>query len=170
MILERCTQWLETERAKRRTKRERRRAKKAGSSGHGHAEEEEEDGSADERLDQLEALLRQRLPAPPLGRDHSRRGSRRSLMNLNPTAASDTEYASDGDALVPGCEEWLKIPEEIGMDEFKREVLKLTHTLRCKGWRRVDLERYKEVGIERISGALTNAVSSPKRDGGIHVC
>jgi choline kinase len=80
---------------------------------------------------------------------------------MTPTATSDTEYASDGDALVPGCEEWLKIPEEIGMDGFKREVLKLTHTLRCKGWRRVDLERYKEVGISRISGALTNAVSCP---------
>ena len=75
--------------------------------------------------------------------------------------SSDTEYTSDGDAVVPGCEEWLQIPEEIGLDAFKLEVLKLAHTLRCKGWRRVDLARSRDVGISRISGALTNAVPLP---------
>ncbi|KAH8153465.1 uncharacterized protein LAJ45_02278 [Morchella importuna] len=44
------------------------------------------------------------------------------------------------------------------MDEFKNQVLRMAHTLRCKGWRRVSLDRYKEISVERISGALTNAV------------
>jgi len=147
-LLEKCAQWLESERHKRRARRARR--KERG---------EESAGSADESLDLLEALLRER---PGGGsRKSSHRGSRRNLLGGSgaAAAASDTEYASDGDAVVPGCEEWLKIPEEIGWDAFKLEVLKLTHTLRCKGWRRVELDRYKEVGVERISGALTNVVS-----------
>jgi len=153
-LLEKCVQWLETERHKRRERRARRK-ERASAGGDG----DESSGSADERLDLLEALLKER---PGLGsRKSSLRGrSRRSLLN-NPGvgAASDTEYASDGDAIVPGCEVWLNIPERTGWDTFKLEVLKLTHTLRCKGWRNVDLDRYKEVGVERISGALTNAVS-----------
>jgi hypothetical protein len=176
MILEKCVQWLEAERLKRRLRRERRRAKKAAA---GVDQCEESGGSADESLDRLEALLQQRPPPPPpssaptVRPSYSRKNSQRRSLKapMTPTATSDTEYASDGDALVPGCEVWLKNPEEIGMDNFKREVLKLAHTLRCKGWRRVDLERFKEVGVSRISGALTNAVSCPRcrsRDGDIY--
>ncbi|KAA8893640.1 choline kinase-like protein [Sphaerosporella brunnea] len=154
LILEKCAQWLDAERLRQRLRKERRKARKAA------GQEDESSGSADESLDRLEALLTQR-PTPPVrsrSHSHSMKSSKRSLKAPPTAPTSDTEYASDGDALVPGCEERLKIPEEIGMDEFKREVLKLAHTLRCKGWRRVSLDRYKEVGISRISGALTNAV------------
>lgn len=72
---------------------------------------------------------------------------------------SDTDYASDGEPVVPSCEEVLQTAEEVGIDEFKSQTLKLAHTLRCKGWREVALDRYKEISVERISGALTNAVS-----------
>jgi choline kinase len=41
---------------------------------------------------------------------------------------------------------------------FKNEILKLTHTLRLKGWRRVPLDAANEVNVDRLSGALTNAV------------
>jgi choline kinase len=43
---------------------------------------------------------------------------------------------------------------------FKYEVVRLAHTLGLKGtgWRRVPLEQSNEVNIERLSGALTNAV------------
>ena len=146
-ILEKAAAWLDGERLKRQLRREKKRA--AGTAA-------ESDASEDESLNALEALLMARPARPPAGSapgSRSRRSSRRLMA-----PASDTEYASDGDALVPGCEVWLRNPEEIGWDAFRLEVLKLTHTLRCKGWRRVDLGRSREVGVERLSGALTNAV------------
>lgn len=80
---------------------------------------------------------------------------RRSLVGNT----SDTDYASDGEPIVPACEESLGTLEEAGTEEFKRQVLMLAHTLRCKGWRRVPLDKFMNVEVERISGALTNAVS-----------
>lgn len=49
--------------------------------------------------------------------------------------------------------------------KFKFEIVRLTHTLRLKGWRRVPMERSSEIDVERLSGALTNSiyvVSPPK--------
>ena len=41
---------------------------------------------------------------------------------------------------------------------FKSEILRLAHTLRLKGWRRIPLERGDDIDVQRLSGALTNAV------------
>lgn len=41
---------------------------------------------------------------------------------------------------------------------FKSEILRLTHTLRLKGWRRVAVEDSADIEVTRLSGALTNAV------------
>ena len=41
---------------------------------------------------------------------------------------------------------------------FKNEIIRLAHTLRLKGWRRVPLDAGETIGVERLSGALTNAV------------
>jgi choline kinase len=46
-------------------------------------------------------------------------------------------------------EEWLN---------FKSEIVRLAHTLKLKGWRQVPLEQYANIDVERLSGALTNAV------------
>jgi choline kinase len=48
---------------------------------------------------------------------------------------------------------------------FKFEIVRLAHTLRLKGWRRVSMEMSSKIEVERLSGALTNAVyvvSPPK--------
>ena len=48
---------------------------------------------------------------------------------------------------------------------FKFEIVRLTHTLHIKGWRRVPMQKSSEIEVERLSGALTNAVyvvSPPK--------
>lgn len=48
---------------------------------------------------------------------------------------------------------------------FKSEILRLAHTLKLKGWRRVPMELSSEIDVSRLSGALTNAVyvvSPPK--------
>lgn len=41
---------------------------------------------------------------------------------------------------------------------FKSELLRLTHTLELKGWRKLPMESAAEIGVVRLSGALTNAV------------
>jgi choline kinase len=48
---------------------------------------------------------------------------------------------------------------------FKNDIIRIAHTLRIKGWRRVPLESGDSIDVERLSGALTNAVyvvSPPK--------
>lgn len=41
---------------------------------------------------------------------------------------------------------------------FKAEILRLAHTLRLKGWRRVGMDNCADIEVTRLSGALTNAV------------
>ncbi|CAK7229930.1 hypothetical protein SBRCBS47491_007416 [Sporothrix bragantina] len=41
---------------------------------------------------------------------------------------------------------------------FKNEIIRLAHTLRLKGWRKVPLDAGETITVERLSGALTNAV------------
>jgi choline kinase len=118
-----------------------------------------------------------------------RRSSARKFGGL---ASSDTEY-QDGDVVVPSCDVVLDNSKTMsysggGPDsssetptlstskraekerkawlEFKREIVRLAHTLRLKGWRRVPLERGGDIEVERLSGALTNAVYvvSPPKD------
>lgn len=118
-------------------------------------------------------------------------GTRRktSIRNLHRTASSDTDY-HDGDAVVPSCDVVLDNSktmsysggaadssvdlganstraekEQNAWTTFKSEIVRLAHTLRLKGWRRVPLDRGDEIEVVRLSGALTNAVyvvSPPK--------
>lgn len=103
-------------------------------------------------------------------------------------ASSDTEY-QDGDIMVPNVEAVLDNSKTMAFtgggsveeldaassakrpkdkqhwNVFKMEIVRLTHTLRLKGWRRVPMERGGDINVERLSGALTNAVyvvSPPK--------
>ncbi|KAI0020685.1 protein kinase-like domain-containing protein [Xylariomycetidae sp. FL0641] len=102
---------------------------------------------------------------------------------LHRTASSDTEY-HDGDVHVPSCNAELDNSKSLaysggdatapGDDElhrnpklkterqawilFKNDIIRLAHTLRLKGWRRVPLDSGESIGVERLSGALTNAV------------
>lgn len=113
---------------------------------------------------------------------HSRK---RSLVrpSLKPTPSSDTEY-HDGDIVVPSCDVILDNSKTLAYSggagssmetttlsnakraekerkawiQFKNEIVRLAHTLRLKGWRRVPLDRGHEIEVERLSGALTNAV------------
>jgi choline kinase len=56
--------------------------------------------------------------------------------------------------------------EKKAWSKFKLEILKLAHTLKLKGWRGIPFEYCDEVEVERLSGALTNAVYvvSPPRE------
>ncbi|KAL8984686.1 MAG: hypothetical protein Q9205_001411 [Flavoplaca limonia] len=119
----------------------------------------------------------------------TRKGSiRRSIRKKSTGVSSDTEY-QDGDMLVPSADVTLDNSKTLsytgGADsaqvdlvgsskskkerdawvQFKNEIVRLTHTLKCKGWRRVPLEG-ADIEVERLSGALTNAVYvvSPPKD------
>lgn len=96
--------------------------------------------------------------------------------------SSDIEYA-DGDVVVPSAEVILDNSKTLGYSggttesqtnllntnkralrekeawlRFKNEIVRLAHTLRLKGWRQVPLDRGGDIEVERLSGALTNAV------------
>lgn len=120
----------------------------------------------------------------------TRKGSiRRSARKKSTGASSDTDY-QDGDMLVPSADVTLDNSKTLSYTggagssqvelvgsskkskkerdawiQFKNEIVRLTHTLKCKGWRRVPLEG-ADIGVERLSGALTNAVYvvSPPKD------
>ena len=132
-------------------------------------------------------LSRELLPIPPEERKafhHARRSSfKHGLLRRNSTlASSDTDYV-DGDALIPSVEMILDNSKTLSYTggaadsevnllssgkrarkekaawlHFKNEILRLAHTLKLKGWRRVPLDREGDICVERISGALTNAV------------
>ncbi|KAF4977429.1 hypothetical protein FZEAL_6041 [Fusarium zealandicum] len=118
--------------------------------------------------------------SPKLTRPRARKTPSRTSMR---GASSDTEYA-DGDAIVPSCDAWLDNSktmsygggnasaedlssatsntkaekERENWSKFKNEILRISHTLRLKGWRRVPLGGGDKISVERLSGALTNAV------------
>lgn len=112
------------------------------------------------------------------------KGSVRKLLRKQ-SSASDTEYF-DGDVLVPSCDAVLDnsktlaftggasdMSDESESEELKRvrsvrdgdawsrfkfEIVRLSHTLRLKGWRKVSMEMSGSIEVQRLSGALTNAV------------
>ncbi|KUI55994.1 Choline kinase [Cytospora mali] len=117
-----------------------------------------------------------------LGRrsSHRKKLTSRSAQHLARAASSDTDF-HDGDVLVPSCDAVLDNSNTLkysqaGPDDsvsisskreekekqawitFRNEIIRLAHTLRLKGWRRVALDSGDEIQVERLSGALTNAV------------
>ena len=110
----------------------------------------------------------------------SRRGSR-LLRKQSTIASSDTEY-HDFESHVPSAVVVLDNSKTLGYCggevsqtdlhehsqrakkeieawlQFKYEIVRLSHTLKLPRWRRVHLERSGDIAVERLSGALTNAV------------
>ncbi|KAI0440773.1 kinase-like domain-containing protein [Xylaria telfairii] len=144
--------------------------------------------SSDVSLDRLQRIIDDSMSSlglnsiphhsPKLGRKSQRRRS----IALARTASSDTEFY-DGDVLVPSCDGVLDNSKTLSYTggnvageeaistskrkeekerkawlSFKGEIIRLTHTLRLKGWRRVPLDGGDTISVERLSGALTNAV------------
>ncbi|KAG6040401.1 hypothetical protein E4U41_000645 [Claviceps citrina] len=120
--------------------------------------------------------------------EHPSKFPRRRRANPRPglqrAASSDTDYF-DGDVIVPSCDAWLDNSKTLSytggaastddlssgkLDNnnnnkdgdawlvFKNEIIRIAHTLRLKGWRRIALGSGDTLDVERLSGALTNAV------------
>jgi choline kinase len=146
-------------------------------------------------LEKLQEILARSMSLTDRRPSRPKRGSIANKLRRHSTAASsDTEFL-DGDPLVPGCEAILdnsktlsysgggvesdregsqrpslgRAPSSMHKDAwktFKYEIVRLTHTLRLKGWRKVSMELSSQIDVERLSGALTNAVYvvSPPKD------
>lgn len=48
--------------------------------------------------------------------------------------------------------------EKEAWHHFKTDIVRLAHTLKLRGWRRVPIDCGGEIEVVRLSGALTNAV------------
>lgn len=64
-------------------------------------------------------------------------------------AADDEDDGDESSKRAKDKEHWLT---------FKRDILRIVHTLRLKGWRKIPMEDAGDVDVTRLSGALTNAV------------
>lgn len=113
------------------------------------------------------------------------KSSVKKLQRKPSSLSSDTEYF-DSEVLVPSCDVLLDNSNTMSYtggasdesdvssgDElsrvtthrdhgawtkFKFEIVRLSHTLRLKGWRKVTLDMSGAITVQRLSGALTNAV------------
>jgi choline kinase len=108
----------------------------------------------------------------------ARRGSiaKKFKRHSLPPQSSDTEFFGE-DILVPNVEadldntktlaytggaadseggEKLKKKDQKNWNTFKQEILRLTHTLKLKGWRRIPMEYGGELEVSRLSGKGIN--------------
>jgi choline kinase len=136
-------------------------------------------------LDQLASILEKTLSIKPAEArkriNHVRRLS--TGLKRHSAISTDSDYFDSVDQLVPSCDvvldnsktmaysvdspddevetedsERRSRKEKEAWSTFKYEILRLAHTLKLKGWRRVVMEQSDEIEVQRLSGALTNAV------------
>ena len=194
-VLSQVVMWLHEEKAKRGLHRPKstdqvaegdsERPTAPGQPGPGSETQLPDDALALDQLERILAGFNVASHGPRGSASGRRKGSIAKKLKRGLTAASsDTEY-QDGDLLVPNVEAVLdnskimnnpaaqtdndittvKSKDKDQWIAFKCEVVRLTHTLRLKGWRRIPMERGADVDVQRLSGALTNAVyvvSPPK--------
>jgi choline kinase len=141
-------------------------------------------GMLESIIKQHSALARHSRSVRNRSPTESRKGSMKKLLRKQSTASSDTD-AVDNELMVPSCNAFLDNSKTMSYaggasedsdsdsDElrrassyrdkdswlrFKFEIVRLTHTLRLKRWRRVPLDMSHAISVQRLSGALTNAV------------
>jgi choline kinase len=156
----------------------------------GRSDSDSSDGSV--ALDQLAGILERTMNMTPADAKKKVSHVRRMSIGLKRHSAVsvDSDYFDSIDQLVPSCDAVLdnsktmaysvddadsepenevsekrRRKEREAWTTFRYEILRLTHTLKLKGWRRVAMEQHDEIDVQRLSGALTNAVyvvSPPK--------
>jgi choline kinase len=144
-------------------------------------------------LDQLANILEKTLAIKPADTKRKYAHVRKLSTGLkrHSIISADSDYFESVDQLVPNCEAVLDNSktmayttdspnlepvteksekkarkEKEAWDTFKFEILRIAHTLRLKGWRRVPMNLSEQMDVQRLSGALTNAVYvvSPPKD------
>jgi choline kinase len=159
----------------------------------GRARSSSESSHDEDSLDQLAHILEKTLSMKPAEAKKRSNHLRRLSTGLKRHSAisMESDYFESVDQLVPGCEAILDNSktmaynidepghERVGelsekearkereaWSKFRAEILRLVHTLKLKGWRKVSMEQSNEIDVQRLSGALTNAVYvvSPPKD------
>ena len=176
--------WLQQERAKRTASNGSTPTPSSGSEDGAVVAKHNDTADWHSALDQLEKILQQYAATfkdvPPSVSSYRRLPRRRSahIKGLRRGSGSDSDYYDD--CVVPSVDAVLDNSKTLGygggsaVDDddgdakntkenshwltFKSEIVRLTHTLRLKGWRRVPMDRSGEIQVTRLSGALTNAV------------
>ncbi|KAF2034094.1 kinase-like protein [Setomelanomma holmii] len=144
-------------------------------------------------LDQLANILEKTLAIKPADTKRKYSHVRKLSVGLkrHSVVSADSDYFESVDQLVPNCEAILDNSktmaytleggeiepvteksekkarkEKEAWDTFKFEILRIAHTLKLKGWRKVPMELSEHMDVQRLSGALTNAVYvvSPPKD------
>lgn len=144
-------------------------------------------------LDQLANILEKTLSIKPSDTKKKYAHVRKLSVGLkrHSLVSADSDYFESVDQLVPNCEAVLdnsktmaytvESPElepiteksenkarkeKEAWDTFKFEILRIAHTLKLKGWRKVPMDLSEHMDVQRLSGALTNAVYvvSPPKD------
>ncbi|EEH15977.2 hypothetical protein PABG_06064 [Paracoccidioides brasiliensis Pb03] len=141
-----------------------------------------------EKLEQILAQYpvsgKEGIPSTVIRRKRSSISLRRrtGTRSLRRGSVSDSDY-SDADQAVPNADVALDNSKTLlygggeadsdfgnqGLNKptskdkehwirFKYEIVRLTHTLGLRGWRRVPIEDSRNIEVVRLSGALTNAV------------
>ncbi len=155
----------------------------ADGSGDRRGSESSEEGSA--ALDQLAQILESALSIKPAEAKkripHLRKAS--GGLKRHSAISTDSDYFESIDQLVPSCDAVLDnsktlsycvdeskldsthensesraFKEQEAWSRFRFEILRIAHTLKLKGWRKVPMEQSNEISVQRLSGALTNAV------------
>lgn len=120
-------------------------------------------------------------PAMPSSTNLRRLGSRSQRVNRRASTLkpSDAETRDD-EIYVPGCDAILDNSKTISYSagaasgvetdesetdgarepwqQFKHEIVRITHTLKLSRWRHLPMSRSANIHVERMSGALTNAI------------
>lgn len=154
--------------------------------------EDSDTGNGSLALEELEQILAQDSGIRERRRTARivRRGSSRKKLGrgLSTASASDMERP-DLELNVPSCDVVLDNSKTLAYSggepddgvspnrdrkhksqdvwsSFKYEIVRLTHTLRLRGWRHIPMDYSGVIEVERLSGALTNAVYvlSPPKD------
>lgn len=154
----------------------------------GHHRSDSDSSHGEDALTQLAQILEKNLALKAAETKRRPHHFRRSSIGLKRHSAVslDSDYFESVDQLVPSCEAILDNSKTMAynVDEpgnesnvdvadkereawtkFRAEILRLIHTLKLKGWRKVPTELSNEINVQRLSGALTNAVyvvSPPK--------
>ncbi|RJE18345.1 Choline kinase [Aspergillus sclerotialis] len=174
-------EWLQHEKSKHKAAKFNVSGQTDGPSDEPVPLESESDGSPS--LDKLEKILIKYAASRQEGSTGPslpvRRPTRRRVKGLRRGSASESDYA-DSESGVPSVEAVLDNSKTLGYtggaadDDgsettarrkdrenwlvFKGEIVRLAHTLRLKGWRRISMEDAGDIDVVRLSGALTNAV------------
>ncbi|KAF1833093.1 kinase-like protein [Decorospora gaudefroyi] len=156
------------------------------------ARRDSESSQGSDSLDQLANILEKTLSIKPAEAKRRSNNIRRLSTGLKRHSAisNDSDYFESVEQLVPSCEANLDNSKTMAYNvdepgtestnevfdkearkereawtQFRAEILRLIHTLKLKGWRKVPMEQSNEIDVQRLSGALTNAVyvvSPPK--------